>query len=1060
MMKKFSRLIVLMSMLVVMLSINVLSAQDFIIENKTTSLFVVNGTTGDIILAPSFGLVGLGTTSPNEKLTVVGNVNITGNITFGNGKSRFSLYPNGTAFVFNFNLGNVTFNATNTTFTGGVIVEGGLGVGTTQPTSALHVVGDANITGRLDVGTLNVSGVTFGQGDVDIDNDLRVNGGANITGDLGVLGNVGVGTQAPSLALEVEGSVNISGGLNVTNGNVLLVTSGGLVGIGTASPTAALDIGGGSGTLADGANDILIAGDLEVDDDVRIDGGAITLSVDTAVTLDGGVDGINFDSDTLSIDAENNRVGIGTNSPITELDVDGSGRFTGTLNATNFNASDGTAGYPGYTFSSDSDTGMYLVASGGDRLGLTTGGVIGLEVDSTQDVIINNGNLGIGTSIPDNLLTILGNEITSNAILHINATDNFNDSVANVLTLDHVLGSTNSTSGTGVSILFRATDNHSQLENLANITAVLYNATNGTELSALTFSTREGDTGDGMYGHLIERFRIDGYGRVGINNTAPNETLAVSGSLSVVSSSGSQGLYQDSSGNVGVGTTTPNTKFETNGTSTFGGDVNLPKNDLNVGGGYADGGITLVGQGDDLGSGQFGKDILLDGDIVSVFDVEINQSFLPTKDKFSILGNLSQRFLDLFVINIKGGNESVHFLANVSIDGNLSIAGNLSVDSTTFYVDIDANEVGIGTSDPGAALDVGGGTGTLADGANDVLIAGDLEVDNNVRIDGSALTTSVATTWDLVDSQTSALNIESGLLNLDTSNSRVGIGNTGPQNTLEVVGAVTVAGSLNASTLNTTGQVLLATNSGNVGIGNTLPNNTLDVSGNANISGTLFAGALNITGVSFSGGDLDIAKGLRVTGGTNITGDLGVIGNVGIGTLVPDNKLTILVDELISSPVSALHINLSDSFNTSVINAITLDHVLKNPVNSTGGVGVSILFRATDNASQLEDIANITAVLYNATNGTEASALTFSTRGADTGDGASHLTERLRIDGSGNVGVGTSNPTEKLEVDGSLKVSGNVTGSSFGLNETSTAVILSATGSKRLILTSDPSLWS
>ena len=33
---------------------NVDAAQDFIIENKSSSLFVVNGTTGNIMLAPAF----------------------------------------------------------------------------------------------------------------------------------------------------------------------------------------------------------------------------------------------------------------------------------------------------------------------------------------------------------------------------------------------------------------------------------------------------------------------------------------------------------------------------------------------------------------------------------------------------------------------------------------------------------------------------------------------------------------------------------------------------------------------------------------------------------------------------------------------------------------------------------------------------------------------------------------------------------------------------------------------------------------------------------------------
>ena len=122
-----------------------------------------------------------------------------------------------------------------------------------------------------------------------------------------------------------------------------------------------------------------------------------------------------------------------------------------------------------------------------------------------------------------------------------------------------------------------------------------------------------------------------------------------------------------------------------------------------------------------------------------------------------------------------------------------------------------------------------------------------------------------------------------------------------------------------------------------------------------------------------------------------------------------------------------MHLNVTDSFNTTVMNIMTLDHVLKNPVNSTGGIGVSILFRASDNASQLANIGNISAILYNATNGSQLSALTFSTRGADTGDESfGHLLERMRIDGNGRIGIGVTKPREKLEVAGNIYVNNTV----------------------------------
>lgn len=54
-----------------------------------------------------------------------------------------------------------------------------------------------------------------------------------------------------------------------------------------------------------------------------ISGGTVTLSVDTNFVTSGGVNGFSVDTDTLSVDGTNNRVGIGTIAPESALHVQG-----------------------------------------------------------------------------------------------------------------------------------------------------------------------------------------------------------------------------------------------------------------------------------------------------------------------------------------------------------------------------------------------------------------------------------------------------------------------------------------------------------------------------------------------------------------------------------------------------------------------------------------------------------------------------------------------------------------------------------------------------------------
>jgi len=165
--------------------------------------------------------------------------------------------------------------------------SGNVGIGTTGPTSLLHVAGTVNITGRLEVnGTLFVNDSRVGigtsspsqqlqivgsvansdttqnllisspdQGTIALERTtstvgkwtIRVNPDFNIrdvtnTEDRLIIlqssGNVGIGKTSPNFKLDVDGTINASG-LLLTNGS-FSVGQGGSIGIGATDPSEAL----------------------------------------------------------------------------------------------------------------------------------------------------------------------------------------------------------------------------------------------------------------------------------------------------------------------------------------------------------------------------------------------------------------------------------------------------------------------------------------------------------------------------------------------------------------------------------------------------------------------------------------------------------------------------------------------------------------------------------------------------------------------------------------------------------------------------------------------------
>ena len=149
----------------------------------------------------------------------------------------------------------------------------------------------------------------------------------------------------------VESTVLTNDGIDVTISGDIITADNAWLGLGSTGANIEFEADNGGEIIIDNANvgintatpdfTLHVAGTFGVDGDVTIGNYASdnviskaddwTFENDTTITLDSVTDALNFDSNTLSIDALNNYVGIGTASPQYTLDVIGNIRATGSV---------------------------------------------------------------------------------------------------------------------------------------------------------------------------------------------------------------------------------------------------------------------------------------------------------------------------------------------------------------------------------------------------------------------------------------------------------------------------------------------------------------------------------------------------------------------------------------------------------------------------------------------------------------------------------------------------------------------------------------------------------
>ena len=375
--------------------------------------------------------VGIGTTSPNQKLDVAGNVaasSIGLNTDIGfcaaftktNKQPAIKFQGINSGVGLNYSLGIDAIDGNNNKFSINRLDDangfkqnvltiksnGNVGIGTTNPAYELEIQDSSN-DAYISVLGIPEAGIVFG------DTDASARGGVIYDNDDNALafrtndntekmridssGNVGIGTRSPDKKLEIfngalkfgtstaglnefelfptdEGS-NGLGFYDRTNGDYrVLISNDGNVGIGTTSPSAKLDVFGSSSSLKFTRD----AGDRSAE--MLYDGSKFLIKTPSGDRLSIAD---NSSNEILTVNPNNGNVGIGTTSPAFKFDV--------------------SEGKSNSFISRIWNTSTELEASG---LQVRCSGGAGghsfavYSDDAYQFTIKNNGNVGIGTTSP------------------------------------------------------------------------------------------------------------------------------------------------------------------------------------------------------------------------------------------------------------------------------------------------------------------------------------------------------------------------------------------------------------------------------------------------------------------------------------------------------------------------------------------------------------------------------------------------------------------------------------------------------------------------------------
>ncbi|MBT7337697.1 hypothetical protein HN801_03250, partial [Candidatus Peregrinibacteria bacterium] len=711
-----------------------------IYSNGTTGDIAFDNYTNEVMRIKGNESVGIGTTTPDTKLEVSGSGSFTGTnarLGVGTATADTELEVIG------------TMSGTHLRSGTGLIVESGrVGIGTDSPVRPLHMFGTDNAMLRLEqtesgsphnyVEFYDTGGITsyIGHGNGSNDNftiynyagdvDIYSAGGNNVLLNPGS-GWVGIRNANPSTTLDVGGTMS---GTNLT------ISS--LQGCDTIDTDAQGNFQCGTDDGGDGFSG---TGSLQNFFDNRyVEVGGDTMTGALSIYKDAGTSTGNtlvVDTKGLVYDATNKRVGVGTTSPSAALDVAGDIEISGAGNSISIDGNRHLL-YSSNTFLGDIDN---------------AGGNVYIREDGQNTIIIAGQD------------TTFGGAVTVN-----------NDPVNIVQSVDSSSASLNVQADGGSALLYTFGSAYSESGGFEADGATLLTDSNLSAGLNLVSRHTSGDlgffTGGGASGN--QRMLIDSTGNIGIDTATPGSRLSVSGSTIIGNNIGSatadtelevigtmsgahirsgSGLIVEQ-GRVGIGTDSPTTKLHVSGDMAVGTVSNANGYDfvVNTGGNNGDG--IMLTDGADLTVSGTQRAALLTNN-------SGNYGYLALYDSSG--QNIVLRGDAESVFNERGN------------DNDFRIEGD--TETNLFFADASTERIGIGTATPDTDLEV------IGTASGEHLHFGRL-------LTGSGYVVFRNTTDSTTSFQINDADGGDPVLNVDTTNERVGIGTASPASNLHVISAI------------------------------------------------------------------------------------------------------------------------------------------------------------------------------------------------------------------------------------------------------------------------------